>query len=408
MMSSKSAVFVGDGTLLIRCAQAWQEAGHAIACVVSHNNGVIGWAGEAGLPHHSLEEQDPVEIPPGEFDYLFSIAHLRMLPDAITRRARRLAVNFHDGPLPRHAGLHAPAWALMALETSHGVTWHEMTHEPDAGRIVQQELFAIAPDETALGLNARCYEAGLSAFQRIAADAARGELSLAPQSGKRSYHARHERPAALGTLDFRRDAASLAALVRALDFGAGYANPLARAKVLLGSGIALVREARVTSTASSAAPGTVLRAELGVLEVATARGDLLLSGCTDAWGHGITPHVRAGDVLPALDGVQARFERALPAIARGEPHWMRALHELAPVELPYPRRLAAAAASASASDNRAPVPGARPHGATTAAALGAWPGECDLPVLRHGTHEGSAGTGALALRLGAADDASAP
>jgi glucose/arabinose dehydrogenase len=37
-----------------------------------------------------------------EFDWLFSIAKLRMLPDAVLKKASKGAVNFHDGPLPQH------------------------------------------------------------------------------------------------------------------------------------------------------------------------------------------------------------------------------------------------------------------------------------------------------------------
>ncbi len=138
------------------------------------------------------------------FDYLFSVANLRMLPPAVLARARKLAINFHDALLPRYAGLNATCWALMAQERSHGVTWHEMTARADAGRIVRQASFEMSPQETALSLNAKCYEAGLASFTALAQDLARGELALAEQQGERQYFGRHRRPPALGTLDFTR------------------------------------------------------------------------------------------------------------------------------------------------------------------------------------------------------------
>src|SRR3569832_2066246 len=115
----------------------------------------------------------------------------------------------------------------MAQETEHGITWQELTPRVDAGRIVQQKRFAIGADETALTLNARCWEAGLAAFAEIAQDVARGSLHLSPQEGTRSYFGRDRRPKALATIDFARSAAEIVVLVRALDYGA-YANPLAR------------------------------------------------------------------------------------------------------------------------------------------------------------------------------------
>ena len=47
------------------------------------------------------------------FDWLLSVANLDMLPEAVLRLPSRGAVNFHDGPLPRYAGLNAPVWARI-------------------------------------------------------------------------------------------------------------------------------------------------------------------------------------------------------------------------------------------------------------------------------------------------------
>src|SRR4051812_17860985 len=225
-MSSTRAFFVGDGSLLVRCADAWQAAGHTIAGVATANADIARWADANGIALSPIGD-GPVAIPPGSFDYLFSVANLRMLPPALLARASRMAINFHDGPLPRYAGLNAPAWALLHQEASHGITWHEMAAKVDAGRIVRQATFALQPGETALSLNTRCYEAGLAAFTAIAQDIARGELTLTAQPDGRTYFGRDSRPEALGTLDFTQPAAQVAATVRALDFGT-YANPLAR------------------------------------------------------------------------------------------------------------------------------------------------------------------------------------
>src|SRR6478735_3561087 len=149
-----AAVFVGDGSLLIQCAQAWRQRGNAIVAVLSHNPAILEWATGQGLSALPVEGQ-PAGLGGAGFDYLFSIANLQMLPAELVESPRALAINFHDGPLPRYAGLNATSWALAARETSHGVTWHEMTAVADAGRIVRQAQFPIVPGDTALGLNAR-------------------------------------------------------------------------------------------------------------------------------------------------------------------------------------------------------------------------------------------------------------
>src|SRR4051812_14615899 len=130
-MSSTSAVFVGDGTLLVRCAQAWIDAGHRVAFVATRNAEVAHWARESDVPHRAYGPDETLQPPPVECDYLFSVANLDVLPDSFLQLPKRLAINFHDGPLPRYAGLNAPVWALLNGEIEHGVTWHEMTSRVD-------------------------------------------------------------------------------------------------------------------------------------------------------------------------------------------------------------------------------------------------------------------------------------
>jgi natural product biosynthesis luciferase-like monooxygenase protein len=327
-MSSTSAVFVGDGTLLVRCAQAWADAGHGIAFVATRHPDIAQWAQGAGIAHGLFAPGEPLQAPDAPFDYLFSVANLEVLPAALVTRPRKLAINFHDGPLPRYAGLNATSWALIHGEKEHGVTWHEMTERVDAGRIVRQVTFPIAPGDTALGLNARCWEAGVASFAEIAQDVARGGLTLQPQSGERSWFGRDKRPDALATIDFTRPAHEIVALVRGLDFGS-YANPLARPKLLLADRIAEVSDAHVMDAASRAQPGTVVAVEHGRVTVAAADDAVTLSCDCSA---------TLGERLPLLDAaLRDRLAAATPAIALGERHWMRALAHLSPVDLPYPR-----------------------------------------------------------------------
>jgi natural product biosynthesis luciferase-like monooxygenase protein len=370
-MADTSAVFVGDGSLLIQCAQAWLKQGHELRAVLSQSSNILEWAAGEGLNAIRLGDDDePVAIPQTGFDYLFSVANLRVLPPDLVRAARKLAVNFHDGPLPRYAGLNATSWALIAGETTHGVTWHEMTPDIDAGRVARQALFAVDPEETALGLNARCYEAGLASFNAMLTDIARGELPLAAQGPGRSYFGRERRPDALGTLAFAKPAAELAALVRALDFGP-YPNPLARPKIHLGGDILCVRSARAIEGPSGAAPGTVLAVVDGELRIATGDGDIVLGGLCDADGRPVSPDLVAGVVLPPLDdALREELNARIPRIAKGEAFWAKAFAALAPFELPYPRATASLQ-SGPRQDVRVPLD-TPPAGAKTVAAFMAW------------------------------------
>jgi natural product biosynthesis luciferase-like monooxygenase protein len=369
-MSSTSAIFVGDGSLLIRCAQAWRDAGLQIRCVASGNAEIMDWTQANGVACVRLEDDSRVELAPDEFDYLFSVANLRILPAGLLARARKLAINFHDGPLPRYAGLNATSWALLSQETSYAITWHEMTDSVDAGRIVRQVSVPVSAGDTALDLNARCYEAGLAGFAALTQDIVRGALTLVEQSGERSYFARERRPDALGTLDFSRPARELCALVRALDFGS-YSNPLARAKILVGGEILLARTAQEMAGPSSAAPGTVFHAEGDVLRVATAQGAIELGGCTDCTGRPSLAGIVSGAVLPAIHGTQrAALAACMPRVAKGEAFWRKAFASLSPVELPYPQKTDAVR-SRSGGSIHVPLQGCAAN-AKTVAAFFAW------------------------------------
>jgi len=342
IITMTSAVFVGGASLLIRCAEAYRQAGHTVQAVVSDNPQILRWAREQGIRAMPLGEPSTFELDGLDFDYLFSVANLRVLPAALIASARQLAINFHDALLPRYAGLNAPAWALLAGETTHGVTWHEMTAKVDAGRILRQTGFSIAADETALSLNTKCYEAGLASFLALLEDLNHGRLTLTPQQGPGEYMGAAARPASLGTLDFYGSANAVARLVRALDFGPQpYRNPLARAKIFTGEQLLLVRSAHASQTPLMACAGTVLQVQGDSVQVATADGSVHLGGCTDMRGgaHGLV----AGMLLPALSEElkAALAECSLPA-GRGEAFWFEAYARLAPLAWPYPQMLAAA------------------------------------------------------------------
>ncbi|MES3000207.1 MAG: MupA/Atu3671 family FMN-dependent luciferase-like monooxygenase, partial [Pseudomonadota bacterium] len=370
MAETYSAIFIGNGSLLIQCAQAWRQRGNAVALVLTDSPSILDWAAAESIPAIRTQADSPIDVPASvSFDYLFSVANLRMLPPTLIARAKVLAVNFHDGPLPRYAGLNATSWALMAREATHGVTWHEMTAGADEGRIARQAVFPISPEDTALGLNARCYEVGLSCFNAMADDIARGALPLAEQGPGRTYFARDRRPQAFATIDFSRSAAEIAALVRALDFGK-YSNPLARPKLFTGDRLLCVATARVQEPASMASPGTVVMVDATGVRIATGQGDVMLSGFTNGDGEPASHGVSAGAVLPALDAtVRESLDASAARVAKGEPYWTRALSSLACVELPYPR-----IASQGASPNRAArIPlNVSGHGVRTAAAFLAW------------------------------------
>ena len=161
---SLSCVIIGEGTLPIRCAEILLQRGHVIRGVVSPDGSVGRWAEENGIP--AIGSWDALEffLSQHPFDYLFSIVNSLVLSRSVLALPQQCVINYHDGPLPCYAGSHATSWALMNREERHGVSWHVASEQVDAGDVLKQRAFEIAAGETALSLNARCYDAALASF----------------------------------------------------------------------------------------------------------------------------------------------------------------------------------------------------------------------------------------------------
>lgn len=369
-MSVFSCVLIGNKSLVAECGALLLDRGHSIAAVVSRHPEVRAWATGAGLRVEAPGAGLADRLHGTTTDWLFSIANLSVVPGAVLAMAGKGAINFHDGPLPRYAGLNAPAWAILNGETQHGVTWHMIEGGIDEGDIVGQKLFDLDPGETAFTLNAKCYAAAIESFGPLVADIEEGgPVRRAQDLGQRTYFARDDRPAVGGRLDFTKPARVLAALVRGLDFGP-YWNPLGEAKIATRGRLLVVGGARVVD-AGNAWPGTVLSADMDRIVVATGEGAIELSHLTEIDGTPVSAmaSVTVGTVLPALDKAAAESVTSVIAkTAAGERHWRRALKTLEPASLSQAMPGAGAAVWASIT---VPVPGGL-SGSRLLAALAAW------------------------------------
>ncbi|HYD06989.1 MAG TPA: MupA/Atu3671 family FMN-dependent luciferase-like monooxygenase, partial [Reyranella sp.] len=277
------------------------------------------------------------------FDYLFSVANLRIIPPDILARARSGAINFHDSLLPAYGGLNATSWAIMAGEAVHGITWHEMTAEIDRGRILKQQSFGIRSDDTAFALNARCFEAAAESFSALIDDLRSGRSRPTEQEGPRSWFGRNDRPAEAATIDLGWPAQRIVALVRALDFGR-YDNPLGRAKLYVGDDVLMVQSAEIVAARPFGPPGRLISIGDDFLVASSADADIRFSGLLTTCGGRPADVLQrnglaAGDPMPVADAARltavTRLNRHAAAF---EGRWARAFQQVVPAALPYPRR----------------------------------------------------------------------
>ncbi|MGK0498673.1 MAG: methionyl-tRNA formyltransferase [Oceanicoccus sp.] len=103
-------LLIGEQSLLVQCGDYLLGDGHQIVAVVAENEAIVDWS----IKHNITSFPSVKELiqssflDTASFDYLFSITNLKILPDALLAKAKSYAINFHDGPLPRYAGLNAP------------------------------------------------------------------------------------------------------------------------------------------------------------------------------------------------------------------------------------------------------------------------------------------------------------
>lgn len=308
-MTKLDCVLVGGGTLLVQCAKLLTARGHRIQAIVTSDGTAQDWARQEDLA--IIEMRDHVyeaRLAELQYDWLFSIANLRMLAPAVWRHARVGALNFHDGLLPQMAGLNTPAWAILSGHQTHGVTWHMITDGIDEGDILAQQQIEIGPDEVSLTLNAKCLEAGIATFSTLIADIEAQALSPRAQDfSSRTYHDRFKRPPAAATLDFTASASDIDRMVRGLNFGQGYANPLLAAKVVFDDRVFIVSRLEMLESGRHEPPGLVMSCGPQGAVISTKDAAVLLEAYERQGDRRIalSSVLKAGDYLPLIERATA-------------------------------------------------------------------------------------------------------
>jgi natural product biosynthesis luciferase-like monooxygenase protein len=339
-----SCFLIGENRLLTACADMLIERGHDLRGVITASPEVAQWATAQEFNVIDADGDYAAALDPSTFDYLFSLAHLAIIPAKVLRLPRRGAINFHDGLLPRYAGLNVPAWALLHGETTHGITWHLMTEQPDTGDVLKQVEFSITDQDSALTLNAKCFDAGLKTFGPLIDELAAGSLRPMPQdlTGRR-YFSRVDRPSGGCFLDFRQPAVDLDRLVRATEFG-DYLNPFGVAKLsVFGQDLIATASRPVLDEAvddQRELPGTIREIRDDRLHVDTGHGVLILEGFAQLDGRPLTARdvieslgLQVGDRLDApSDAIVDRRTKDDRRSARDEAFWVSRLTALQPVQ----------------------------------------------------------------------------
>ncbi|MES2435644.1 MAG: MupA/Atu3671 family FMN-dependent luciferase-like monooxygenase [Pseudomonadota bacterium] len=326
-MTQFSAYLIGNETLTRQCGEMLLARGHRLDAVVTHNADVRLWAEGRGLRVEAYGSNLAGRLG-AHVDWLLSVANLSVISSDVLGLVKT-AVNFHDGPLPDYAGLNAPVWAILNSETQHGISWHLIEGGVDEGDVLESRSFEIAPQDTALTLNTRCFEAAMESFPSLLTQLESGVLQRKPQDlSQRRLFLRNDRPEAMGRIDFSQPAEAVVRLVRGLDHGR-YWNPLTTAKIVGENRVLNVGAAEIVE--GLGAPGQVLRTDEAGLVVACGSGAVRLMRLTcQEKGLAVSPAtVPDAVLLSGVEGLTALGQ----SLAMGEPALRKALKSMMPAAL---------------------------------------------------------------------------
>jgi amino acid adenylation domain-containing protein len=342
-----SCFLIGRESFVLPCARNLLDYGHQICGMIATDKALTAQPGQ--LDRWADLHQIPQLQPPANlfdflsgqpFDYLFSLSNSTILSREILALPRQFAINCHDGPLPKYGGINAPAWALIARERRHGISWHQIAERVDAGDILKQVFFEIEESETAATLNSKCYEAIIGSFPELIAELASGKISPVKQNLlERTYFLSSQKPSPGCILDWQQSARSIAATVRALDFDR-QENSIGLPKIALGNQLAIVAAVELSTDRSIAPPGTIVSLGADGLRVSTTSEDLLVRQLQTLDGKpwdllafcaGRVGAARALQISPELAHDITELETGL---AKHERFWAQRLATLTPLVLP--------------------------------------------------------------------------
>lgn len=286
MIPRRRVGIIGTGRIAKECAKMLTQSNQIewVASVVDSSRETLSPDFEQFLKvgeHNHVVSSAINELPVINFlrgldlDLAFSINNHQMIKSQLRESIQGGIINFHNGPLPRYAGLNACSWAIYNGETEHGATWHWVDEGVDSGEIVAQRMFEIPRDSTARKLIMMSISEGIELFGEVVAQCEQGTLARVPQDmNNRLFYSSRAVPGG-AKADFSQTIAQIDRLVRALNF-TPMRSPLPQVSASIMGRAFFIDEVRAGKGKESGGPGMVIRAD-EVLEVQVSDGALEMS-----------------------------------------------------------------------------------------------------------------------------------
>ena len=330
---------IGEESLTLECACTLLAQGWKIVIIISSHPGLQRWAKQHGIPYFLTLDNFTQHNQQPSFDYLFSIVNPAPLPSTVLAMPKQMAINYHDGPLPKYAGVHATSWALIKGETYHGISWHVMTPELDAGDLLLQVSIKIEVTDTTLTLNQKCFEAAISSFAQLITQVKEGTFTLRKQDlAQRSYFGYQATLPNFGIINWEEDIEQIDRYYRASLFGK-YANRFGRVKCLIDDTLYLIEELSISLESPLYFPGTIISSSTDAIKIASKNGVITLQKVQSIYGEPISitqvidKHQLAANIkLDSFPSDAVELELA-KITAKQEGYWLKSFKECQPIQL---------------------------------------------------------------------------
>lgn len=166
---------------------------------------------------------------------IFSVHNSYLFLKVVIEKNNFTILNMHIALLPLYRGMNAPTWEIYDQQEFAGVTWHEVSADIDAGRIIDQKKFLIRSDDTAMEVLQKSFKTGVELFKKHLDEFLENnyQTRMTEEENSRLYLGKELSND--GYMDLRWDFDKVYAFLRSMDYRGSNIMPLP--KVIDGSNI---------------------------------------------------------------------------------------------------------------------------------------------------------------------------
>ena len=344
-MPNNKCCIIGSTHFAIECAKILLQRGFLIVHIFSDDLNLRKWAERVGVKfEHSSAIDKKTSSFFCSFDYLFSIVNDKILSKSVLKSVKEKAINYHNGPLPRYAGLNAIHWAIFNGEKEYGISWHEMEKEIDTGNVVMPREVLIEEGDNVFDVQVKCNNAATEALIHLCNKIQQNSVEYIPQDlSRKEYYSMCQRPSPFCFLDIKAETAvNLQNIFRATFTEQQQDNGFGLPKLLLDDDIFVVTKFEITELASPHDHCTVSVKDKSLL--LPSRDNVVKVSCLKDL-NGIQIALPYSQTLKHLQGkeihsLNPKLKKLSEAASKYEPEWIKNFNKRITVTVDVQERVA--------------------------------------------------------------------